>query len=85
MGKKFYILVKWVLEKKSALIKILLFLGEMSVMTNDELNELVLSYGLKAERQVNYIYCIYKDLVVLMYDNSDGKVSVWMGQILVII
>ena len=54
-------------------------------MTNDELNELVLSYGLKAERQVNYIYCIYKDLVVLMYDNSDGKVSVWMGQILVII
>ena len=48
-------------------------------MTNSELNELVISYGLKAERQENYIYCIYKDLVVLMYDNSDGKVSVWMG------
>ena len=67
------------LEKKSALIKLYSFFGEMSVMTNSELNELVISYGLKAERQENYIYCIYKDLVVLMYDNSDGKVSVWMG------
>lgn len=66
-------------RKKSALIKILLFYGEMSVMTNSELNELIISYGLKAERQENYVYCIYKDLVVLMYDNSDGKVSVWMG------
>ncbi len=66
-------------RKKSALIKILLFYGEMSVMTNSELNELVISYGLKAERQENYVYCIYKDLVVLMYDNSDGKVAVWMG------
>jgi hypothetical protein len=51
----------------------------MSVMTNSELNELVISYGLKVEKQVNYIYCIYKDIVVLMYDNSNGKVSVWMG------
>ena len=67
------------LEKKSALIKFLIFYGEMSVMTNSELNELIISYGLKAERQENYIYCIYKDLVVLMYDNSDGKFSVWMG------
>lgn len=67
------------LEKKSALIKTLLFYGEMSVMTNNELNDLIISYGLKAERQENYVYCIYKDLVVLMYDNSDGKVSVWMG------
>ena len=66
-------------RKKSALIKFLIFYGEMSVMTNSELNELIISYGLKAERQENYIYCIYKDLVVLMYDNSDGKVSVWMG------
>ena len=66
-------------RKKSALIKTLLFYGEMSVMTNSELNELIISYGLKTERQENYIYCIYKDLVVLMYDNSDGKVSVWMG------
>lgn len=66
-------------RKKSALIKLYLFIGEMSVMTNNELNELIISYGLKAERQENYIYCIYKDLVVLMYDNSDGKVSVWMG------
>ena len=67
------------LEKKSALIKFLIFFGEMSVMTNSELNELVISYGLKADRQENYIYCIYKDLVVLMYDNSNGKVAVWMG------
>lgn len=66
-------------RKKSALIKFLIFYGEMSVMTNSELNELIISYGLKADRQENYIYCIYKDLVVLMYDNSDGKVSVWMG------
>lgn len=66
-------------RKKSALIKTLLFYGEMSVMTNSELNEFIISYGLKAERQENYIYCIYKDLVVLMYDNSDGKVAVWMG------
>lgn len=66
-------------RKKSALIKFLIFYGEMSVMTNSELNELIISYGLKAERQENYIYCIYMDLVVLMYDNSDGKVSVWMG------
>ena len=66
-------------RKKSALIKLYSFFGEMSVMTNNELNELIISYGLKAERQENYIYCIYKDLVVLMYDNSDGKVSVWMG------
>lgn len=66
-------------RKKSALIKFLIFFGEMSVMTNSELNELVISYGLKADRQENYIYCIYKDLVVLMYDNSNGKVAVWMG------
>ena len=66
-------------RKKSALINFFYFFGEMSVMTNSELNELVISYGLKAEKQENYIYCIYKDLVVLMYDNSDGKVSVWMG------
>lgn len=66
-------------RKKSALIKFLIFFGEMSVMTNSELNELIISYGLKTERQENFIYCIYKDLVVLMYDNSDGKVSVWMG------
>lgn len=67
------------LEKKSALIKFLIFFGEMSVMTNSELNELVISYGLKAEKQVNYVYCLYKKLVVLMYDNSDGKAAVWMG------
>lgn len=66
-------------KKKSALIKFLIFFGEMSVMTMNELNELVISYGLKAERQENYIYCMYKDLVVLVYDNSNGKVSVWMG------
>lgn len=66
-------------RKKSALIKILVFYGEMSVMTNSELNELVISYGLKAERHVNYIHCLYKDLVVLMYDNADGKSAVWMG------
>ena len=67
------------LEKKSALIKTLLFFGEMSVMTNSELNELVISYGLKVEKRVNYIYCLYKKLVVLMYDISDGKTAVWMG------
>ena len=66
-------------RKKSALIKTLLFYGEMSVMTNSELNELVISYGLKAETQENYIYCIYNKLVLLMYDKSDGKTSVWMG------
>lgn len=66
-------------RKKSALIKTLLFFGEMSVMTNSELNELVISYGLKAERQIHYIYCLYKKLVVLMYDISDGKTAVWMG------
>lgn len=66
-------------RKKSALIKLYLFIGEMSVMTNSELNELVLSYGLKVEKRVNYIYCLYKKLVVLMYDNSDGKTAVWMG------
>lgn len=66
-------------RKKSALIKTVLFYGEMSVMTNSELNELVISYGLKAEKQVNYVYCIYKDLVILMYDNADGKAAVWMG------
>ena len=66
-------------RKKSALIKFYLLFGEMSVMTNSELNELVISYGLRAERQVNYIYCLYKDLVVLMYDNADGKAAVWMG------
>ena len=48
-------------------------------MTNSELNELIISYGLKAEKRVNYIYCLYKKLVVLMYDNSDGKTAVWMG------
>lgn len=48
-------------------------------MTNSELNELVISYGLKTEKQVNYIYCLYKKLVVLMYDNADGKSAVWMG------
>ena len=48
-------------------------------MTNSELNELVISYGLKAETQENYIYCIYNKLVLLMYDKSDGKVAVWMG------
>lgn len=67
------------LEKKSALIKTVLFYGEMSVMTNSELNELVISYGLKVEKRVNYIYCLYKKLVVLMYDISDGKTAVWMG------
>lgn len=67
------------LEKKSALIKTLIFFEEMSVMTNSELNELVISYGLKAERQVNYIYCLYKKLVVMIYDNTDGKTAVWMG------
>lgn len=67
------------LEKNLRLLFYNVFFGEMSVMTNSELNELIISYGLKAERQENYIYCIYKDLVVLMYDNSDGKVSVWMG------
>lgn len=66
-------------RKKSAHIILYLFFGEMSVMTNSELNELVISYGLKAEKRVNYVYCIYKDLVILMYDNSDGKSSVWMG------
>ena len=66
-------------RKKSALIKTLLFFGEMSVMTNSELNELVISYGLKTERQIHYIYCLYKKLVVLMYDISDGKTVVWMG------
>lgn len=66
-------------RKKSALIKTLIFFGEMSVMTNSELNELVISYGLKAERHVGYIYCLYKKLVVLMYDVSDGKTAVWMG------
>jgi hypothetical protein len=66
-------------RKKSALIKTLLFFGEMSVMTNSELNELVISYGLKVEKRVNYIYCLYKKLVVLMYDISDGKTAVWMG------
>lgn len=48
-------------------------------MTMEEFDELVISYGLKAERQVNYIYCIYKDLLILMYDISDGKAAVWMG------
>ena len=48
-------------------------------MTKTELNELVISYGLKVEKRVNYIYCLYKKLVVLMYDNSDGKTAVWMG------
>lgn len=67
------------LEKKSALIKNLSFFGEMSVMTNSELNELIISYGLKADRQINYVYCLYKDLVILMYDNDDGKAAVWMG------
>ena len=66
-------------RKKSALIKLYLFIGEMSVMTNSELNELIISYGLKAERQENYIYCLYKKLVVLMYDISDGKAAIWMG------
>ena len=66
-------------RKKSALIKFLIFYGEMSVMTNSELNELIISYGLKAERQENYIYCLYKKLVVLMYDISDGKAAIWMG------
>jgi hypothetical protein len=66
-------------RKKSALIKFLIFFGEMSVMTNSELNELVISYGLKEEKRVNYIYCLYKKLVVLMYDISDGKTAVWMG------
>ena len=66
-------------RKKSALIKFLIFYGEMSVMTNSELNELVISYGLKVEKRVNYIYCLYKKLVVLMYDISDGKTAIWMG------
>ena len=66
-------------RKKSALIKLYYFFGEMSVMTNSELNELVISYGLKVEKRVNYIYCLYKKLVVLMYDISDGKTAVWMG------
>ena len=66
-------------RKKSALIKILVFYGEMSVMTNSELNELVISYGLRTERRIYYMYCLYKDLVVLMYDNADGKAAVWMG------
>lgn len=67
------------LEKKSALIKLYSFFGEMSVMTNSELDELVLSYGLKVEKRVNYIYCLYKKLVVLIYDISDGKTAIWMG------
>ena len=67
------------LEKKSALIKLYCFFGEMSVMTKTELNELIISYGLKVEKRVNYIYCLYKKLVVLMYDISDGKTAVWMG------
>lgn len=48
-------------------------------MTNSELNELVISYGLKVEKRVNYIYCLYKKLVVLMYDISNGKTAIWMG------
>ena len=67
------------LEKNLRLLFYNVFFGEMSVMTNSELNELVISYGLKAETQENYIYCIYNKLVLLMYDKSDGKTSVWMG------
>lgn len=55
------------------------FFGEMSVMTMNELDELVISYGLKVERSINYINCMYKDLVVLVYDKSNGKAAVWMG------
>lgn len=65
------------LEKKSALIKILLFYGEMSVMTRAEYNLLCKDYGFVNKNDLAY----YKTYVVLIFypnsNKSTGKLSVF--------
>lgn len=48
-------------------------------MTIDELNDVVISYGLKLEIQDTFYYGFFRDVIVLMYDKSDGKGAVWLG------
>lgn len=66
-------------RKKSALIKILIFFGEMSVMTVKEFKKLVISYGLKLDQQEESYYGFYKDMIVIIYDDSYEEATVWMG------
>lgn len=44
------------LEKKSALIKIYLFIGEMSVMNKHEYDNICKGYGLKRELGMTWFY-----------------------------
>ena len=67
------------LEKKSALMKFLIFFGEMSVMTIEGFKDLVISYGLKLDQQEESYYGFYKDMVVIIYDDSYEEATVWIG------
>ena len=44
------------LEKKSALIKLYLFIGEMSVMNKQEYDNICKEYGLKRELGMTWFY-----------------------------
>ena len=48
-------------------------------MTIEELNEIVISYGLNLKVQDTFYYGFFRDVIVLMYDNADGKAAVWLG------
>lgn len=48
-------------------------------MTIEELNELVISYGLNLQNKDTFYYGFFRDEIVLMYDKSEGKCAVWLG------
>lgn len=49
-------------------------------MTMEELNELVISNGLKLDRpDISASYAFYKDMIVIIYDNEYGEAAVWKG------
>lgn len=66
-------------RKKSALIKILIFFGEMSVMTMEEFKDLIISYGLKLDQLEESYYGFYKDMIVIIYDDCYKEAAVWLG------
>ena len=48
-------------------------------MTMEEFKELIISYGLKLDKEVDSYYGIYKEMIVIIYDDSYEEAAVWIG------
>ena len=48
-------------------------------MTMEEFNEIVISNGLKLDRNISTSYAFYKNMIVIIYDKDYGESAVWKG------